>query len=910
MKTITHALIALLSLALGITAGAQQAQPQPKAATATQGKTGEEEEIQKPAPFSDQELRVLRSASTLPVERLQELLTVYEKLENTAMMDALARAILRRDPNNQDALHARGLVEPEVELRPVGYLEELSKQVLAGKKVEDTDSVAIQGNALTTDGRADAAVKLLETLRTSQFAGKPFPYLDDLAYAYSEAGRFDDAIAAYEKITVEAGQSSESRAEAQKILPSLRVRKRLDGLRRQAGSDMDKLVELSAKAWREMPDDYDVTAFRIETLDRARRYNEAVTMLEAMKRKSGGAAAWPWQPTLAYAYFGARRHEEAISAFREIQKSNAFDQATRMEAESMILEIRVGREIELGMAAMKRGDMKAAKDVLDRLQRDYSIHPDTLGYHAIYLAKTGHGKEAIALLTSKKAEAAAARLPFNQQDALADVYLELKDYRMAVAATREILTDPLYDDDMKRDAIAKMHEIAVTQTLEAGYDALGYGYRKDAKGILTRLQHYAPEDLEVKVFAAEVALAYNHAAQARNELLALKRANPDGPFPGQEALGSALFHTGEWENSFAAYQEILNKPGYEKEDMSEAKKQMRELRQLIRPTASLDLEFGSEDEGDTLQALASFSTAWWKDWRVTVFARENWTSLSDQSLFDVSDTSVLDAGMTVQRRFGGGYFAEATLGGTETGLIYGARFGKFANQAVGWSLGFMGNQRSTESVPLQALDGRENRIEFQAGGPIGDRWLFEFNAWYHWIRVGGDRLGDGYGFNGALDYIIQTETKGRPEVSVGYFGEYHSFDSVSSVPPSITQEIRRAVVPQEEVRSALASTEEVRRALAGSFGREVLDSLVDPETNRHGVRLTVRKHFGDEWAGYVQVGGYYAFDDKSFDYTAAAGVEYYLSEAAMIYAEVRYDSNGQNSSGGVVEANLGALVTF
>ena len=80
--------------------------------------------------------------------------------------------------------------------------------------------------------------------------------------------------------------------------------------------------------------------------------------------------------------------------------------------------------------------------------------------------------------------------------------------------------------------------------------------------------------------------------------------------------------------------------------------------------------------------------------------------------------------------------------------------------------------------------------------------------------------------------------------------------------------------------------------------------------NRHGVRLTVRKHFGDEWAGYVQVGGYYAFDDKSFDYTAAAGVEYYLSEAAMIYAEVRYDSNGQNSSGGVVEANLGALVTF
>ena len=185
----------------------------------------------------------------------------------------------------------------------------------------------------------------------------------------------------------------------------------------------------------------------------------------------------------------------------------------------------------------------------------------------------------------------------------------------------------------------------------------------------------------------------------------------------------------------------------------------------------------------------------------------------------------------------------------------------------------------------------------------------EFAAYYQWIRVSGDRLGEGYGFNGSLDYIIQTETKSRPEVTIGYFGEYHRFDG-GSVPPSITKEIRKAVVPTEEVRSALATTEEVRRAVAGSFGTEVMDALVSPETNRHGLRLTVRKHFNDQWSGYVQLGGYYAFEDKSLDYTAAAGVEYYLSEAAMIYAEIRYDSNGRTSSTGVVEANLGALVSF
>lgn len=898
-------------VAIAALAAVSNAQQTPKAGTDQKPANPQEEEVMKPVPFSDQELRVLRSASTLPIERLEDLLTVYEKLDNTGMMDAIARAILKRDPDNANAMRARGLADPEPETRRIGYLEEIGRQVLAGKKVEDPDSAAIQANALTADGHPDTAIKLLEALRANQFPGKPFPYLDDLGYALSEAGRFAEAITAYEKVASEAGQPAESRSEAQKILPSLRVRKHLDDLKKEAGGDINKLVALSAKAYGDSPNDYDVTVFRIETLDRAGRYDEAISMLLAMKKKAGASSAkWPWQPTLAYAYYGARHHEEAIDAFREIQKSDAFDQPTRIEAESMILEIRVGREIERGMSAIKHGDIAGARTVLEKLERDYPTHPDTLGYHAIFLAKTGHGKEAIDLLMTKKADAARQHLPFTQQDALADVYIELKDYRSAAAAAREIIDDPLYDQEMKDEAAKKMHEIIVAQTLEFGYLALQHGYRADAKGILAKLQSFAPDDLDVKVFAAEVALAYNHGAQARNDLFALKKANPVGPFPGQEALGSAYFRTGEWESSFEAYREILNQPGYEPDEVTEASRQMRELRPLIRPIATLNMDYTNETEGDTLQTQATFSSAWWHDWRVTAFAHEDWIHIKDSSYFNSGNTTRFDAGVTVQRRFKGGHFAEATVGGAESGVMYGARVGKFANQAIGWSLGYMGNQRSTESPMLQALDGREDRVEFQIAGPLTDRWVMEFNAHYQWIRAGGDRLSQGYAFEGALDYIIQTETKKRPEISIGYFGEYHRYSSVGTVPPSIRNEIRRAVIPTEEVRSALASNEEVRRALSGSFGHEVLDSLIDPETNRHGIRLTVKKHFGRDWSGFAQVGGYYAFDDKSLDYTAAAGVEYYLSDDALIYAELRYDSNGRSTSGGVVEANLGALVTF
>jgi len=36
--------------------------------------------------FTDQELRVIRNVSSLPTEKLTELLKVYEKLDNVAMM--------------------------------------------------------------------------------------------------------------------------------------------------------------------------------------------------------------------------------------------------------------------------------------------------------------------------------------------------------------------------------------------------------------------------------------------------------------------------------------------------------------------------------------------------------------------------------------------------------------------------------------------------------------------------------------------------------------------------------------------------------------------------------------------------------------------------------------------------------
>ena len=867
------------------------------------------EEIQKPVPFTETELRVLRSASSLSIERLLELLVVYEKIDNTAMMDALARAILKREPAHPDAARIQGLVDPEMETRHFDYLDEISKQVMAGKTVEDTDSVAVQAVSLASEGRAAQAVQLLEALRKNQFGTKLFPFLDDLAFSYAEAGMLDQAIKAYETLSSDSSMGADSKIEAQKVLPSLKIRKRIQALTQQAGEDMDQLVASAEKLHREMPNDYDAITFRIESLDRARRYEDAVIFLEGTKRKAPKGKAWPYQATLAFAYFGARRHEQAIAAFRELHKTQGIDPITRAEAESMILEIRVGREIELGMAAMKRADMPAAETVLRTLLRDYPVHPDTLGYRAIVMAKQGKAKEALGMLGAAKAEAKAAGLPFSQQDAIADVYLEQKDYFQAIAATREILDHPLYDDEMKGQATAKLREIGISQTLEAGYTALQDGYRARAKSILERLQRTAPEDLEVKIFQAEVALAYNKSAQALAQISEIKGKNSDLAFAGQGTLGSALFATGNWEAAFDAYTDILTQPGFEPRDRTEALLQTRLLRPLFRPTLDTSLDVSDEEEGDTYSSQVTYSTGWMKDWRLIAFSHQDYVTLAP-GFFTTTSSTRFDGGVTAQRRFNGRFFAEATVGASQRTGMFGARFGKFANQGLGWSLGFMANQRSTESPSVQALDGREHRAEFEVQGTLGDRWLVDFSAYYRQLEIGGDSLGRGFGYEGSLDYILITQTPTRAQLTVGYYGQYQRFDSVKMVPPSVRKQVRRAVVPQEQVRSALASSEEVRRAVPGSFGQEVLDQLVDPEANRQGIRFTLRKRIGDDWTVYAQAGVYYAFDDKRFDYTMAAGMEYYISDDALLYAEVRFDSNARTTSAGVLGANIGALISF
>ena len=868
------------------------------------------EEVQKPAPFSDPELKVLQNVQQIPADRLVQLLKAYEKLDNKAMMQIIVRQLLTRNPSQPDALRAKDILNSKDQVRPADYTRKLVADVLAGKKVEDADAIAGEAQKLLEQDRAKEAVTLLEKLRGNQFAQGYFPYLDDLAAAQHGAGDLDKAASLFLTVSKDPQMSAETRSEAERELKAIELERRIGNLRQQASSSPDRGLAAADKFLTEHPSSPEAIAFKLEALDRAGRYADAVKMLETMKGKSA-AKPFEYQETLAYAYLGAKQYNRARTAFQEVIDDKSFDEATRKDAAVALRRMGLQDKIERGQAALERGDAATAKALLRDLDHDFPGDDEVVGYRAIVLAKTGHAKEALELLLRYREKAAREHRLFTQMGALADVYAERKEYNLAKSAYDDIIANPAYDEEQRSEARTGLDRVKKEALLDRASAALDQGDVSTASSLAAKAGEIDPNDADLRILLADIKVTSGSAREALKEYEALKAREWKGrPFPGQDGIAEAHYRLGEWDKALAANEEIIRTPGYESKQVWDAIWDKRSLLQLTRPHLKLDLNFLNELEGTALSEQATFASKWYGDWRAIVTLREDTIRLDDsQRITARSSSSRLEGSLAMQRRFDGGYFAEATVGGADSNVIYGARVGKFANQGLGWSLGFSGNALANDSLPLMVLNGRENRIDLKLDGHIHPRVLVNLDAFARWVSVGGQRLGDGYGFEGSIDYIFAQETRNSPEVLIGWFGEYSRFSSGRTLPSSVRSQLRGQDL---QVRKALAASQELKAALPANYGNEVFDTLVDPRVNRQGVQLTLRKKVSLNLDVFLQGGIYRDFTDRSWEFAFAAGLQYWVSDSTLLYAELRYDTNGLGANGGhgVWEATVGGEMTF
>jgi tetratricopeptide (TPR) repeat protein len=876
----------------------QEAPPLPRPSAPAAG-TGDEE-VRKPDPFSDQERRVVNSADELPIERLQELLGVYERLDNVPMIDSLSRVILRRDPKNIQALKARADINPAEETRAVGYMETLAKKVLAGQRVEDIDSIGIHANNLLAEDRDEEALRLLLALRQNQFQGQFFPFQDDLAYAYSENGLIDEADKAYRAVAEDQRFSVDVRQEARRLLPGLELKRQMQRIRSSAGGNYDRLVSEARSLLNRNPDSHDALAFYIECLDMAKRYTEVVDLLVRLKAKVPARTPWIWQTTLGYAYYGAKRFDDAEAAFTEIKNNSKYDPSAKLEAESMLIEIGVGREIEDGIVALNRSDLASAGETLRRLEKTNPSHSDTLGFKAIYLSKVGRSDEALQLLGDKRQKMESQGLAFSQADALADVYVTRKEYSQARATVLQVLNDPRYDAEARSAARMQLANIEVAEKLEEGYIALRDSRRNDAQRILEEVRATSPTSEFVALFAADVDLAFGRNKEALTQFQTLKQKH-QGPaaFPGQGSYASALARNDEWQAAADAYREMTDDMNFREEDRQEAMWALRGLYPYFRPQLESRLSFMNESEGNTLSTESEYLSGWHQHWRFGAFARTDSVSVKGDSIFSGLSADRYEGGALIQRLFARGYYAEVSGGASTDGPVYSAKVGRMGFNRTNWYLAWEGGIRATDSVALQALDGRQDRLSAYINTPISERLFVSGYAYLNWTNIGGDKLGEGFGIQYEADYTLQTETRKRPLIAVTYVGEYRKFEHSSTVPTSAQREIRRAI-PATGPNASLNPT------------RDILTTLADDEVNRQGVNLRISKRLGSDLNAYAQVGTYYAIDDKSLEFLGTLGAEYWITDSSAIFGELRYDTSGVAGSAGagVLEASIGGRINF
>jgi tetratricopeptide (TPR) repeat protein len=829
--------------------------------------------------FTEDEKKVLETLTEKSTGELIEFLRIYERMGNIAMMQAVARIVQQRVPDQADALRMLQSMNQKPEIRKPGYLEEVTSRLLAGEKTTDPEAVDAQANSLIAQKQMGEAAFILERLRELNFPGVKFPFLDSLAACYFDLKRWDDAEKAFAELIRDVTYPDEMRQKADIQYEQVKIEKKIEATRKEVSNDPKKADQRSAELMTEHPRNPSVIEFRVDCLRYAGRDKDALALIENLRASWSGAAVFPYQRLLAHAQLQSRKLDAAAESFSAVVENPAFDETARLDAKKGISTTSIVRKGELAVAAADRGETDNATTLLSTLESEHANDIETTGYKAAKMARLGGGAEALDILLEKQ-KGWPKNQPFPLQDTLGDVHLERKEYEEARAAYQVILDDSRYDWDHRRRALDGLMNVHKTEVIDSAYTALRDRRLQRARHIRDQFKaEFGDATPEGKILDAEILFGEQKIKKAGDEFQRLEgETPPDKLFAAKSSLGSTYLRSGEWQKAIDTYSDLLDRaPAFTPYERMRARWDRRLAIPLVDPTARVITNYRTEQQGSVLGLGASYDSPWWDGWRLGAFTQNDIIYLDDPvftpTLGSRSERS--EGGVRIQRRFGPNLAAEIIAGVSKSDPLYGARFGRFLNPGLAWAVSFMGNARAMDSIPLQAANGRENQLEFQFGTPLAGPWNINVRSYAKWVSVDNISLAQGYGVDASLDYVWKTETEKRPEIDIGYLGSFQRLEYASD-------------------------------------RNETTRALIDPNTNRHGIQLTLRKNLTDKLRLTAQAGTYYSFDESFVGYVVGVGTQYYISDDAFLFAEMRYDSDsrGADSQSGIFEANVGASISF
>jgi hypothetical protein len=186
------------------------------------------------------------------------------------------------------------------------------------------------------------------------------------------------------------------------------------------------------------------------------------------------------------------------------------------------------------------------------------------------------------------------------------------------------------------------------------------------------------------------------------------------------------------------------------------------------------------------------------------------------------------------------------------------------------TLGVHANQRATDSLLLEALDGRQDEVSLEWSATLPGQFLVQGKLDGRRVHIDDSTLGDGYGLHLNIERTLFKE----PDLRVGYRGIVTHFSTSS-----------RDISLVEPVADAAAT--DIDKLL-------ILENLVS-SINLHGIFLSLESNIAQHWRGRMLFGADYSFDRSTFGYDIQGGLSFFPRKGLELIFEAGYSTSPTTS---------------
>ncbi len=402
----------------------------------------------------------------------------------------------------------------------------------------------------------------------------------------------------------------------------------------------------------------------------------------------------------------------------------------------------------------------------------------------------------------------------------------------------------------------------------------------------------AEDSVMHEIHAAEDKLLERRTGEAVDRLQAIKsRHFPEGQFPGQLDLAHALYAERHFDDAEEAYGEIVGESSYSADVRREAVAGLRSLHRDLSGQVEVDGFFTNVDEGEAYRLTEHLRSPEWNDWRLWAWGRHDFIRLDGDTVLRDRNSNRHEGGVSLERQLGNKANGAVGVGGSEDDFLFGAELNLRGRRGLSLGLELDINERAVDTLTVEALDGRQHKLQLQAGIPITPRIFLDVSAYLREVTLLDDEVGEGWGTEVTLDYTVVSAKRVRPALRIGYAGEVHIFDR-----DTVGSEISRFT----------------RAPLSADERRDLSCELFEEEVNLHGPRVSIGGRWDDRLACSVEAAAQYDFFDEEFQPRAGLGFEWYLNDRIRLSGRADYLANGQaaNRDSEEFRANLGVSLAF